>query len=241
MSNQALLELQEVTVRYGGITALDGVTLGLGEGEIVALMGPNGAGKSTVLKAIFGLAPLSSGTISWRQAVIDVAPHQIVKLGVAFVPQGRRVFTHLTIEENLEMGCLHLRDKAEKKRRMNEAMELFPVLYEKRRDKASAMSGGEQQMLAIGRGLMANPTALLLDEPTLGLAPIMVNEMLGKIVEINVKRNTSILVVEHNIRSILDVASRVYVLDKGRVAHDGSPDSVQESDILTRVFLGAVE
>lgn len=241
MSNQALLELQEVTVRYGGITALDGVTLGLGEGEIVALMGPNGAGKSTVLKAIFGLAPLSSGTISWRQAVIDVAPHQIVKLGVAFVPQGRRVFTHLTIEENLEMGCLHLRDKAEKKRRMNEAMELFPVLYEKRRDKASAMSGGEQQMLAIGRGLMANPTALLLDEPTLGLAPIMVNEMLGKIVEINEKRNTSILVVEHNIRSILDVASRVYVLDKGRVAHDGSPDSVQESDILTRVFLGAVE
>ena len=241
MSNQALLELQEVTVRYGGITALDGVTLGLGEGEIVALMGPNGAGKSTVLKAIFGLAPLSSGTISWRQAVIDVAPHQIVKLGVAFVPQGRRVFTHLTIEENLEMGCLHLRDKAEKKRRMNEAMELFPVLYEKRRDKASAMSGGEQQMLAIGRGLMANPTALLLDEPTLGLAPIMVNEMLGKIVEINEKRNTSILVVEHNIRSILDVASRVYVLDKGRVAHDGSPDTVQESDILTKVFLGAVE
>ena len=241
MSNQALLELQEVTVRYGGITALDGVTLGLGEGEIVALMGPNGAGKSTVLKAIFGLAPLSSGTISWRQAVIDVAPHQIVKLGVAFVPQGRRVFTHLTIEENLEMGCLHLRDKAEKKRRMNEAMELFPVLYEKRRDKASAMSGGEQQMLAIGRGLMANPTALLLDEPTLGLAPIMVNEMLGKIVEINEKRNTSILVVEHNIRSILDVASRVYVLDKGRVAHDGSPNTVQESDILTKVFLGAVE
>ncbi len=241
MSNQALLELKEVTVRYGGITALDGVTLGLGEGEIVALMGPNGAGKSTVLKAIFGLAPLSSGTISWRQAVMDVAPHQVVKLGVAFVPQGRRVFTHLTIEENLEMGCLHLRDKAEKTRRMDEAMELFPVLYEKRRDKASAMSGGEQQMLAIGRGLMANPTALLLDEPTLGLAPIMVNEMLGKIVEIKEKRNTSILVVEHNIRSILDVASRVYVLDKGRVAHDGSPDSVQESDILTRVFLGAVE
>ena len=241
MSNQALLELQEVTVRYGGITALDDVTLGLGEGEIVALMGPNGAGKSTVLKAIFGLAPLSSGTISWRQAVMDVAPHQVVKLGVAFVPQGRRVFTHLTIEENLEMGCLHLRDKTEKKRRMDEAMELFPVLYEKRRDKASAMSGGEQQMLAIGRGLMANPTALLLDEPTLGLAPIMVNEMLGKIVEIKEKRNTSILVVEHNIRSILDVASRVYVLDKGRVAHDGSPDSVQENDILTRVFLGAVE
>ena len=241
MDGQALLQLEEVTVRYGGVTALDNVSLGLGEGEIVALMGPNGAGKSTVLKAIFGLAPVSSGRISWRQAVLDVAAHQVVKLGVAFVPQGRRVFTRLTIEENLEMGCLYLRDKAEKKRRMDEIMELFPVLYEKRQEKASAMSGGEQQMLAIGRGLMAQPTALLLDEPTLGLAPIIVKEMLDKIVEINEKRNTSILVVEHNIRSILDVASRVYVLDKGRVAHDGSPDSVQESDILTKVFLGTAE
>lgn len=241
MSNQALLELQEVTVRYGGIVALDGVSLGLGEGEIVALMGPNGAGKSTVLKAVFGIAPVVSGTISWRQSVLDVPAHQVVKLGVAFVPQGRRVFTQLTIEENLEMGCLYLKDKEEKKRRMDEAMELFPVLYEKRREKASAMSGGEQQMLAIGRGLMADPQALLLDEPTLGLAPIIVKEMLEKIVEIKEKRNTSILVVEHNIRSILDVASRVYVLDKGRVAHDGSPGSVQESDILTKVFLGAVE
>ena len=235
------MELQEVTVRYGGIVALDSVSLGLGEGEIVALMGPNGAGKSTVLKAVFGLAPVVSGTISWRQAVLDVAAHQVVKLGVAFVPQGRRVFTQLTITENLEMGCLYLRDKEEKKRRLDETMELFPVLYEKRQEKASAMSGGEQQMLAIGRGLMADPKALLLDEPTLGLAPIIVKEMLEKIVEIKEQRNTSILVVEHNIRSILDVASRVYVLDKGSVAHDGSPDTVRQSDILTKVFLGAVE
>ena len=204
-------------------------------------MGPNGAGKSTVLKAVFGLAPVVSGTISWRQAVLDVAAHQVVKLGVAFVPQGRRVFTQLTITENLEMGCLYLRDKEEKKRRLDETMELFPVLYEKRQEKASAMSGGEQQMLAIGRGLMADPKALLLDEPTLGLAPIIVKEMLEKIVEIKEQRNTSILVVEHNIRSILDVASRVYVLDKGSVAHDGSPDTVRQSDILTKVFLGAVE
>ncbi len=235
------MELQEVTVRYGGIVALDSVSLGLGEGEIVALMGPNGAGKSTVLKAVFGLAPVVSGTISWRQAVLDVAAHQVVKLGVAFVPQGRRVFTQLTITENLEMGCLYLRDKEEKKRRLDETMELFPVLYEKRQEKASAMSGGEQQMLAIGRGLMANPTALLLDEPTLGLAPIIVKEMFAKIVEINETRKTSIMVVEHNIRSILDVASRVYVLDKGKIAHDGTPSTVEDSDILTNVFLGTVE
>jgi len=206
------LELQEVTVRYGGIVALDSVSLGLGEGEIVALMGPNGAGKSTVLKAVFGLAPVVSGTISWRQAVLDVAAHQVVKLGVAFVPQGRRVFTQLTITENLEMGCLYLRDKEEKKRRLDETMELFPVLYEKRQEKASAMSGGEQQMLAI-----------------------------AKIVEINETRKTSIMVVEHNIRSILDVASRVYVLDKGKIAHDGTPSTVEDSDILTNVFLGTVE
>jgi branched-chain amino acid transport system ATP-binding protein len=241
MSKRALLELQEVTVRYGGIVALDSVSLGLGEGEIVALMGPNGAGKSTVLKAVFGLAPVVSGTISWRQAVLDVAAHQVVKLGVAFVPQGRRVFTQLTITENLEMGCLYLRDKEEKKRRLDETMELFPVLYEKRQEKASAMSGGEQQMLAIGRGLMANPTALLLDEPTLGLAPIIVKEMFAKIVEINETRKTSIMVVEHNIRSILDVASRVYVLDKGKIAHNGTPNTVEDSDILAKVFLGTVE
>ena len=236
-----LLELEDISVHYGGVVALDGVSLGIEEGEIVALMGPNGAGKSTVLKSIFGLAPVASGQVYWRELPLEVPSHEIVKLGLAFVPQGRRVFTQLTIKENLELGCLYLKDKAEKKRRLEEVMELFPVLYEKRRDKARAMSGGEQQMLAIGRGLMAKPTTLLLDEPTLGLAPIIVKEMFDKIVEFNEKHNTSIMVVEHNIRSILDVASRVYVLDKGKIAHDGTPDTVQESDILTKVFLGAVE
>ncbi|MCH2510980.1 MAG: ABC transporter ATP-binding protein [Dehalococcoidia bacterium] len=236
-----ILELENISVHYGGIIALDNVSLGVGEGEIVALMGPNGAGKSTVLKAIFGLAPVADGRIFWREQPLDAPSHEIVKLGLAFVPQGRRVFTQLTIEENLELGCLYLKDKAEKRRRMEEVMELFPVLFEKRRDKARAMSGGEQQMLAIGRGLMANPTTLLLDEPTLGLAPIIVKEMFAKIVEINETRKTSIMVVEHNIRSILDVASRVYVLDKGKIAHDGTPSTVTDSDILTKVFLGTVE
>jgi branched-chain amino acid transport system ATP-binding protein len=236
-----LLELEDISVHYGGVVALDGVSLGVEEGEIVALMGPNGAGKSTVLKAIFGLAPVASGRIYWREQPLEAASHEIVKFGLAFVPQGRRVFTHLSIEDNLELGCLYLKDTAEKRRRMEEVMELFPVLHDKRREKAREMSGGEQQMLAIGRGLMANPTTLLLDEPTLGLAPNVVKEMLGMIVEINHQRNTSIMVVEHNIRSILDVASRVYVLDKGKIAHDGTPSTVQESDILTKVFLGAVE
>ena len=236
-----LLQLENVAVHYGGVRALDGVSLGLDSGEIVALMGPNGAGKSTVLKAIFGLVDVDSGRVLWREEPIDVLPHQVVSLGIAFVPQGRRVFTQLTIEENLEMGCLYLKDKAEKRRRLDEVMELFPVLYEKRRDSAKAMSGGEQQMLAVGRGLMANPTALLLDEPTLGLAPKIVKEMFEKIGEINASRDTAIFVVEHNIRSVLDIAARVYVLDKGKIVHDGSPKTVRDTDVLTQVFLGRVE
>ncbi len=235
------LRLEDVAVHFGGIHALDGASLQVEKGHIVALMGPNGAGKSTVLKAIFGLVPLVAGTVFWRQRPLRAATHEMVHLGIAFVPQGRRIFTHLTIEENLEMGCLYVRDRAEKRRRMDEVMETFPVLRDRRRLKASAMSGGEQQMLALGRGLMANPEVLLLDEPTLGLAPKVVTEILDKVAEINAKRGISILLVEHNIRSVLNVASHVYVLDKGKVAYEGSPQSVQNTDILTQVFLGKVE
>ena len=156
------------------------------------------------------------------------------------MPQGRRVFTHLTIAENLEMGCLHLNDRLEKQRRLDSVMELFPVLYEKRRDLGSQMSGGQQQMLALGRGLMANPDVLLLDEPTLGLAPIIVKEVFEKVSEISDTLGTTIMVVEHNIRGVLGIADRGYVLDKGRVVYEGTPDNIRESDILTRVFLGEV-
>ena len=180
----SILELTDISVRYGVVNALDRVSLGVRDGEAVAVMGPNGAGKSTVLKAIMGLAPVVAGEVLWRREPLAAATHEIVKEGIAFVPQGRRVFTHLTIAENLEMGCLHLNDRAEKRRRLNSVMELFPVLYEKRRDMGSQMSGGQQQMLALGRGLMANPEALLLDEPTLGLAPIIVKEVFSKVSEI---------------------------------------------------------
>ena len=237
-----LLRLEDVSVRYGAILALEGVSVGVGHGEIVAVMGPNGAGKSTVLKAIMKLAPVVEGSVYWNQEPLDAETHEMVDLGIAFVPQGRRVFVHLSIEENLDMGCLYLHDPAEKRRRLDAVMDLFPVLHEKRRHLASQMSGGQQQMLAIGRGLMSNPIALLLDEPTLGLAPKVVKEVFAKVVEINEKLGTSILVVEHNIKSALDIVSRAYVLDKGLLVHDGTPRSVQESDILTRVFLGkAVE
>ena len=234
-----LLNLVDISVHYDAVVALDRVSLGVRKGEVVAVMGPNGAGKSTVLKAIMGLAPVVGGEVYWRQRPLEAATHEIVKLGISFVPQGRRVFTHLTVEENLEMGCLYLADDEEKARRLESVLELFPVLYEKRNDLASRMSGGQQQMLALGRGLMAAPDVLLLDEPTLGLAPIVVKEVFQKVAEISDRLSTTILVVEHNIKGVLDIVDRAYVLDKGRVVHDGTPQSVRDTDILTQVFLGS--
>ena len=234
-----ILELVNVSVHFGAVVALEEVSLGVKRGEVAAVMGPNGAGKSTVLKAIMGLAPVVSGTVLWRQQPLLAATHQIVKEGISFVPQGRRVFTHLNIEENLEMGCLYLNDRDERERRKESVMEVFPVLREKRRDLASQMSGGQQQMLALGRGLMAAPEVLLLDEPTLGLAPAIVKETFQKISEISRVFATTIFVVEHNIKGVLDIVDRAYVLDKGKVVHDGTPQTVRDTDILTQVFLGA--
>ena len=236
-----LLELVDISVHYGAVVGLDNVSLAVNEGELVAVMGPNGAGKSTVLKAIMGLAPVVGGTVHLRGEPLDVATHQIVKQGIAFVPQGRRVFTHLTIEENLRMGCLHVSDRHEQDRRLASVLDLFPILRTKSRDYASAMSGGQQQMLAIGRGLMAGPDVLLLDEPTLGLAPIIVKEVFEKVSEISQVLNTTIMVVEHNIKGVLDIADRAYVLNQGRIVHDGTPETVRETNILTDVFLGRVD
>ena len=235
-----LLELRDISVHFGAVVALEQVSLGVNRGELAAVMGPNGAGKSTVLKAIMGLAPVTGGRVFWRGAPLVAPTHDIVKQGISFVPQGRRVFTHLSVMENLELGCLYLKDRAEQSRRLESVLELFPVLYEKRRDMASQMSGGQQQMLALGRGLMAAPEVLLLDEPTLGLAPIIVSEVFEKVREINERLKTTIFVVEHNIKGVLDIASRAYVLDKGRLVHSGTPQSVRETNILTDVFLGRV-
>ena len=239
-NGENLLELVDVSVNYGAVAALDAVSMGVRKGEVVAVMGPNGAGKSTVLKAIMGLAPVTGGRVYWRQNQLVAATHEVVKEGISFVPQGRRVFTHLSIQENLEMGCLHLNDRVEKQSRLDSVMGLFPILQEKRRDLASQMSGGQQQMLALGRGLMAGPEMLLLDEPTLGLAPIVVKEVFQKVAEISERLNTTIFVVEHNIKGVLNIVDRAYILQNGRVVHDGTPQSVQDTDILTEVFLGRV-
>ncbi len=225
------LETVEISKLFGGVRAVDRLSISIARDGLTSIVGPNGSGKSTVLKAVMGMAPVSSGTVYWRQQPLNAATHEIVKEGIAFVPQGRRVFIHLTIEENLDLGCLHLKDREERERRKDSVMDVFHILRDKRRDLASQMSGGQQQLLALGRGLMAAPEALLLDEPTLGLAPVVVKETFQKIAEISRRFKTTIFIVEHNIKS---------VLDKGRVVHDGTPESVRETGILTDVFLGRV-
>ncbi len=238
MLNEILLQLQNISVHYGGVKALDGVDVSLDEGEIVALMGPNGAGKSTILKAIFGLAPIHSGKIFWHEKSFSPVSYEVVQRGIAFVPQGRRVFTHLTVEENLEIGGFIVKDKKELKRRLEEVMEIFPILKQKRKAKSGILSGGGQQMLAVARGLMTDPKVLLLDEPSLGLAPKIVKEVFAKIKEINEKHKTALLVVEHNIKSLLEIANRGYILDKGKVVASSASQKLLGSDILEKVFTG---
>ena len=238
MEKETLLQLQNISVHYGGVKALDGVDISLDEGEIVALMGPNGAGKSTILKTIFGLAPIHSGKVLWHEKEIKPISHEVVQRGIAFVPQGRRVFGNLTVEENLEIGGFIVGDKQELKRRIAEVMETFPVLRQKRKAKAGTLSGGQQQMLALARGLMTDPKILLLDEPSLGLAPKIVKEVFAKIKEINEKQKTAIMVVEHNIKSLLEIAHRAYVLDKGKVVIKNTADRILESDVLEKIFMG---
>lgn len=233
-----LLQLKDLRVHYGGVHALDGVSIKIDEGEIVALMGPNGAGKSTILKVIFGLAPIYSGEVLWHEKRFHPVSHEVVKRGIAFVPQGRRVFKYLTVEENLEIGGFIVSDKRELQRRMDEVMELFPALKVKQNAKSGTLSGGQQQMLAIARGLMVDPKVLLLDEPSLGLAPKIVKEVFQNIKEINERHKTAILVVEHNIKSILHIVHRAYVLANGKVAAEGAPRELLSSGILEKVFLG---
>lgn len=235
---ETLLKLENVHVHYGGVKALDGASVNLDEGEIVALMGPNGAGKSTVLKAIFGLAPIESGKVKWHEEEVAPTPVAAVRRGLSFVPQGRRVFRHLTVLENLEIGGASIKDKKILKARVEEVLNIFPALRAKLKAKSGVLSGGQQQMLAIARGLMTDPKVLLLDEPSLGLAPKIVKEVFEKIKEINERRKTAIMVVEHNLKSLLSIVHRAYVLDKGQVVTEDTPEAIIKSGVLERVFLG---
>ncbi len=237
MKPAELLSLNNISVQYGGVHALTDVDFALQQGEVVALMGPNGAGKSTVLKAIFGIAPIESGELFFQGVKFSPVPHEIVKKGISFVPQGRQIFKSLSVKENLEMGAFALESGRETKKRMEEVLKLFPVLRTKLSAPAKSLSGGQQQMVAIARGLMTEPVLLLLDEPTVGLSPKVVKEVIDKIQEINKTKKTTIVIVEHNIRSVISIVDRVYILDKGKVILEGRPESIS-SDTLEKVFTG---
>lgn len=240
MEKEILLQLNNIHVHYGGLRALDGVFIKIDEGEIVTLLGPNGAGKSTVLKALFGITDIASGEVLWHEKKISPLPREMIERGVSFVPQGRRVFPSLSVRENLEIGAYTVKSKNEIKERLEEVLELFPALKTKINEASGRLSGGQQQMLAIARGLMTDPKVLLLDEPSIGLAPKIVKEVFEKIREINERHKTSIIIVEHNLKSVNEIAHRTYVLDKGKVVAEGKPQELMDSGILEKVFLGVI-
>lgn len=234
-----MLEVTGIDVRYGSITALHEVSFRVNEGEIVTLIGANGAGKTTSLHAISGLLRPAQGQIFFQGRRIDgSAPEDIVRMGIAHSPEGRRVFPGLTVEENLEIGATPWRKRADSiSQDMDRVYSLFPRLFERRAQLAWSMSGGEQQMLAVGRALMARPKLLLLDEPSLGLAPIIVEQLFDKIVSIN-KLGVTILLVEQNAAMALSVATRGYLLENGRVVLEDTTDRLQDHPLVKEAYLG---
>ncbi len=235
----ALLELQRVHVHYGPIQALKGISLTVESGEIVTLLGANGAGKTSTLRAISGLVRPSADRI--LLADVDIThrkPHEIVELGVGHVPEGRRIFPRLSVEENLRLGAFTVRDRAEIARRQDYVFSLFPRLAERRKQAGGTLSGGEQQMLAIGRALMMQPRILLLDEPSMGLAPVLVESIFEVIQRLN-RDGTTILLVEQNARMALEVAHRGYVLETGQVVLSGNARDLARDPRVQAAYLGA--
>jgi branched-chain amino acid transport system ATP-binding protein len=233
-----VLEIADVHVYYGAIHALKGISLRVGPGEIVTLIGANGAGKSTTLRAINGLNRPRQGTIRFQGEDITAAtPHHIVKNGIAQSPEGRRLFPRMTVIENLEMGAFQRTDKENFQGDMDRVFELFPRLYERRTQKAGTLSGGEQQMCAIGRALMARPKLLLLDEPSMGLAPIFVEKIFEIVREINAQ-GTPVLLVEQNALMALDTAHRAYVMETGQITLEGPAAELKTNERVQKAYLG---
>jgi branched-chain amino acid transport system ATP-binding protein len=233
-----ILEVSDIHSYYGSIQALKGVSLTVNEGEIVTLLGANGAGKTTTLRSINGLNRPREGTIRFQGSEITTTPpHEIVKRGIAQSPEGRRLFPRMSVTENLEMGAFQRSDRSAIKSDMDRVFELFPRLQERRNQKAGTMSGGEQQMCAIGRALMARPKLLLLDEPSLGLAPIFVERIFDIIRQIN-EEGTSILLVEQNALMALDAADRGYVLETGRIVLADSASALKTNEEVRKTYLG---
>ena len=233
-----MLSLAGVSASYGSVPAVGNVSIEVGEGEAVGLLGANGAGKSTTLRAISGLVRLTSGTISFLgMDIASLPPYKITELGIAHVPEGRQVFPEMTVQENLEIGAYVPRAKAERSRSLDLVFGIFPVLAERRRQLAGTMSGGEQQMLAVGRGLMLKPRLLMLDEPSLGLAPVVTDVTFEKIQEIHAM-GTAILLVEQNVSRALTLVQRAYVLESGKVIMHGSSAELANNKQVQAAYLG---
>jgi branched-chain amino acid transport system ATP-binding protein len=233
-----ILELEDVHTYYGSIEALKGVSIDVGEREIVTLIGANGAGKSTTLRSINGLNHPRQGRIRFQgRDITDEAPHDVVKMGISQSPEGRRLFPRMSVLENLEMGAFQRSDRAAIRESLDRVFALFPRLAERRTQKAGTLSGGEQQMCAIGRALMAQPKLLLLDEPSMGLAPIFVEKIFEIVVEIN-QQGTPILLVEQNALMALETASRGYVMETGTIVLADDADKLRENEQVQKTYLG---
>ena len=247
MTDKELLRIDNISVNYGNIKALRGVSMNVNEGEIVALIGANGAGKSTLLKAIVGQEPLVEGSISYDgkmlYAVKDKHDHggptyNVVKNGIALVPEGRRVFADLTVEENLDMGAFMLKDDALIKRKKEEMFDFFPILGQRKKQKSRSLSGGEQQMLAVARAMMSSPRLLLLDEPGLGLAPLIVQEIFSKIKLINKEDKVTVFVVEQNARLALKSSDDGYVMENGVIVLHDEAQALLKNQKVRAAYLG---
>ena len=233
----SMLEVKNINVYYGSIHAIKDISFSVEQGEVVALIGANGAGKSTILKTISGLLRTKTGSISFQnQSITTTIPHKIVAQGLAHVPEGRRIFAQMSVEENLEMGA-YTRSNSEIAPGLERVYERFPRLKERRRQTAGTLSGGEQQMLAMGRALMSRPTLLMLDEPSMGLAPILVEEIFDIIRELH-KDGTTILLVEQNSNAALQIAHRGYVMETGNIVLEGSAEELRNNGEIQKSYLG---
>lgn len=237
-NGQSILQVEEVHTYYGNIHALKGISLKVNRGEIVTLIGSNGAGKSTMINTISGILRLKEGSIMFERERIDhLPPHRIVRIGISQVPEGRKVFARLTVMENLDMGAFIRKGGDEVKRDVDAVFRLFPKLRERRTQIAGTLSGGEQQMLVIGRALMTRPHLLLLDEPSMGLAPILVETIFDTIRHIN-EEGTTILLVEQNALLAFQIASRGYVIQTGHIVMEDKTENLEENEMVKRLYLG---
>lgn len=238
MNNKTVLKIENLHVFYGGIHALKGINMEVGEGKIVTLIGSNGAGKSTTLRAITGLVRAREGKIIFdNREITREATHQIVENGIAMVPEGRRIFPNLTVIENLLLGSFTRRDKNEIKKDLDWVFQIFPRLKERTHQKGGTLSGGEQQMLAVARALMSRPRLLMMDEPSLGLAPLLVKEIFRIIQEIN-RQGTTILLIEQNAKAALEIADYAYVLETGTIVLEGEGKALLNNEKIKKAYLG---